>query len=420
MRAVFLDRDGVIIKSAGLVTKKEEVEFETAVPEAIKIFNGLGLKVIIVTNQPQVARGTISEEGVKEINNHMVDALIKNGAFIDDVYFCPHHPEQHDDVPDHAKKYRVECRCRKPNPGMLLDAARKHSIDLEKSFMIGDKTSDVMAGRNAGTMTIIVKTGHAGLDKKHDVKADHECDTLLDAAKLIRNSVKTSVIILAGGRGERLIPLTNDMPKPMIDINGKPVLRYHLDLLKKHGLRDVAICGSYLVEKIKAYFGSGESLRMHISYPEEITPLGTGGAIRNAMQQTGTEEVLVLNGDVVTNMDLTSLLNFHFSHGGIVTVVLRSSDHPIDSDIVRTNDKNEVVEYIGRGQDMLKTANTGIMVLRKDIMKYIPAGVSNIEKDVLFKMLRQEKVYGYTSNDYIKDMGTMERLEKVRQEFLGI
>jgi len=69
---------------------------------------------------------------------------------------------------------------------------------------------------------------------------------------------------------------------------------------------------------------------------------------------------------------------------------------------------------------MLKTANTGIMVLRKDIMKYIPAGVSNIEKDVLFKMLRQEKVYGYTSNDYIKDMGTMERLEKVRQEFLGI
>ncbi|MCX6815414.1 MAG: HAD-IIIA family hydrolase [Candidatus Aenigmarchaeota archaeon] len=418
MRAVFLDRDGTVTKKTSLVVKPEEIELEDGAAEGIKMLNKSGVKVIVVTNQPQVARGLISEDGVKKINDKVQKDLMKRGAHIDDFYFCPHHPEQYSDVPEHAKKYRVECSCRKPNPGMILEAAKKYNVDLTGSFTVGDRTVDILAGKNAGTRTILVKTGVAGKDKKHDIKADYECDTLLNAATLIRNLIKTKAIILAGGKGERLLPLTKDLPKPMIPINGKPVLEYHINLLKKYGVNEIVICGSYLVDKIKAYFGDGRKFRVHIDYPGEKEPLGTGGAIKNAAQYlVNAENIIVLNGDVITNMNIGSLLRFHFSHSGIATVVLRKTDHPIDSDIIKINEKNEVTKYIGRGQDIHKTANVGIMVLRTKILDRIPNGISNIEKDVLFKLLNKEKIYGYLSDAYIKDIGTPERLKKVRREF---
>ncbi len=186
-RAVFLDRDGTIIEERGLITKKEEIKLFPYSAEAIKLLNSLGLLVIIVTNQPQVARGLCTEKDVEELNKHVVNLLNKHGAKVDAVYYCPHHPER---KYGGNLKYRVPCDCRKPAPGMLLKAAQEYRINLNASFMIGDSTRDIAAGKNAGCRTILVKTGYAGRDNVCKVAPDYICENLLEAAKLVERLVK--------------------------------------------------------------------------------------------------------------------------------------------------------------------------------------------------------------------------------------
>ena len=220
--AVFLDRDGTINKieeteTPKFVTSYNKFEFYEDVANAIKILNRLGVKVIVTTNQPSVAHGLCTEEDVKELHRSMIRDLKNSGATIDAVYFCPHHPEiHHKDIPAHAMKYRDDCDCRKPKIGMLKLAEAELALDISKSFVIGDRTVDIQSGKNAGCKTVLVKTGMAGNDKKYDVSPDFVCNNLLEAAKLIERNLTTKAVILAGGRGERLKPLTDTMPKPMM------------------------------------------------------------------------------------------------------------------------------------------------------------------------------------------------------------
>lgn len=124
-RAVFLDRDGVINEDAGF--EKRDITLMAKAPEAIRILNNLGFLVIVVTNQPQVARGVHTEDEVNKINDKLISDLSAEGARIDAIYYCPHHPEKHHpDIPEHCMKYRIECECRKPKPGCCLKP-RKNS-----------------------------------------------------------------------------------------------------------------------------------------------------------------------------------------------------------------------------------------------------------------------------------------------------
>jgi D-glycero-D-manno-heptose 1,7-bisphosphate phosphatase len=150
MKAVFLDRDGVITVDLGYVHLIEDLKLLPGAVEAIKRFNAAGFLVVIVTNQSGVARGYYTENAVKRFNRHLVSELKEHGAKIDAVYYCPHHRE------GAVKKYMKDCDCRKPKPGMLLRAAREHCIDLKGSWMVGDKVSDVLAGKAAGCRTIII------------------------------------------------------------------------------------------------------------------------------------------------------------------------------------------------------------------------------------------------------------------------
>jgi histidinol-phosphate phosphatase family protein len=411
--AVFLDRDGTIIKDKAFLTDHRDIILEDNAAEGIRLLNQLGLKVIIVTNQPHVARGLLSEDEVMGINQALVDMLAKKGAVVDAVYFCPHHPEQRSDIPPHAMKYRIVCECRKPGTGMLRQAAEEHEIDLKKSFMIGDQTMDILSGKNAGCGTILVSTGRAGNDAKHEVVPDYSASDLLEAAKIVRNQ-NIKVVLLAGGKGERLMPLTKDIPKPMVDIAGKPAMQYHLELAKKYGFDDIVVCTSYMAEKITNYFGDGSGFGVHINYPEEPTPLGSGGAIKNAEKYLDVENFIVLNADVMTDINLDGLVSAHLRNKSLATMVVRYSDHPKDSDVVQM-EGDKIVGYIGRGQEEEKIANTGIMVLNRRIIDFIPKGFSNIEKDVVFRLIGKESVCGYLSNAYIKDFGTPERLESVRK-----
>jgi D-glycero-D-manno-heptose 1,7-bisphosphate phosphatase len=155
--AVFLDRDGVVIGDTHYVHSIEKVRLLAGSAEAIAELNRAGWPVVIVTNQAGVARGFFSIETLQKIHDHMAELLRGHGARVDGVYYCPHHPEG--ELPE----YRRVCECRKPKPGLLLRAARELSLDLTRSWMVGDRISDLEAGSAVGCRTVLVRTGYGNL-----------------------------------------------------------------------------------------------------------------------------------------------------------------------------------------------------------------------------------------------------------------
>ena len=190
MKAVFLDRDGVINEliyhqDQGIIDSPFTVEQFRLLPgvgEAIKKFREMEYKVIVVSNQPGIAKGYVSEESFKTISLKMKEKLIKEGALLDGEYYCFHHPQAK------IKKYKADCECRKPNPGMLLQAARDLDIDLSQSWMIGDGLTDIQAGKRAGCRTILLgrmKCELCHLMNENDAKPDAVCSDILEAVKVI-------------------------------------------------------------------------------------------------------------------------------------------------------------------------------------------------------------------------------------------
>lgn len=154
--AIFLDRDGVLIKDMDKNPIVENFELLDNVPEAIKKINQSGYLAIVVTNQPMIAKGFVTFEQVDDVHKLLETELGKDGAYLDDIYFCPHHPEK--GFAGEIPELKVDCNCRKPKPGMLLKAAQDYHIDLSQSWMIGDRESDIKAGKAAGCKTILIGT----------------------------------------------------------------------------------------------------------------------------------------------------------------------------------------------------------------------------------------------------------------------
>ena len=153
-KAIFLDRDGTINKYVGFLRNIDEFELINGVAEAIRKINESGYLAIVVTNQPVIARGEVSFEELEEIHNKMETLLGKEGAYLDAIYYCPHHP--HRGYEGERPELKIDCDCRKPKPGMLFKAAEDFNIDLSQSWMIGDGENDVKAGINAGCKTVLL------------------------------------------------------------------------------------------------------------------------------------------------------------------------------------------------------------------------------------------------------------------------
>lgn len=155
-KAIFLDRDGTINKYVGFLRNIDDFELIEGVAEAIKLINQSGCLAIVVTNQPVIARGEVSWEELNEIHKKMATLLGKEGAYVDGIYICPHHPDK--GFEGERPEYKIDCDCRKPKPGLLLQAAKDFNIDLSESYMIGDSHRDVEAGENAGVKkSILIK-----------------------------------------------------------------------------------------------------------------------------------------------------------------------------------------------------------------------------------------------------------------------
>lgn len=172
-KAVFIDRDGTINEHIGLLRRTEELALLPGVAEAINRIHDAGYLAIVVTNQPVIARGEVTFEGLDEIHRKMETLLGLEGAYIDDLFFCPHHPDA--GFPGERPEFKIPCACRKPKPGMLLAAAEKYNIDLSESWMIGDSSRDVGAGKAAGCRTAFIGQGECGQDAT--------CTSLLEFAR---------------------------------------------------------------------------------------------------------------------------------------------------------------------------------------------------------------------------------------------
>jgi len=186
--AIFLDRDGVLIRDVDLLTRVEDIVLLEDAAASLRELQDRGYKLIVVSNQPVVARGLATEADVERVNEHIGELLRQaSGAVVDRFYFCPHHPEA--DI----EEYRIACECRKPRPGMLLKAVSDFDIDLQRSWMIGDRISDVAAGARAGVRTIQLRTGrHDELPIVSpdpigdDAAPEFVCDAWADAMSVLR------------------------------------------------------------------------------------------------------------------------------------------------------------------------------------------------------------------------------------------
>lgn len=185
--AAFLDRDGVVIEDVDLLTSPGEIRVLDGVPQALRSLRQAGFRLIVVSNQTVVARGLATEADVCAMNAQVERCLTEaGGPRLDGFYFCPHHPNAT------LSAYRVACECRKPRPGLLVQAAREHDLDLKRSFVVGDRITDIIAGASVGCRTVLVQTGKHretpietvdSLDES--AQPDHECADLAQAATWI-------------------------------------------------------------------------------------------------------------------------------------------------------------------------------------------------------------------------------------------
>ncbi|HEV8485418.1 MAG TPA: D-glycero-beta-D-manno-heptose 1,7-bisphosphate 7-phosphatase [Blastocatellia bacterium] len=176
--ALFVDRDGTINEDIGYVSRPEDLIIYPWAAEAIRLVNESGMKAIVITNQSGIARGLYTEETLNHIHGRLREELARHGAQLDGIYYCPHHPRIGDE------RYRHICGCRKPHPGMLHRAARELNVDLTRSFVIGDKSSDMNLATNAGAKGVLVLTGY-GRETQED-RERWPCDPVLVADNLLQ------------------------------------------------------------------------------------------------------------------------------------------------------------------------------------------------------------------------------------------
>jgi len=222
-------------------------------------------------------------------------------------------------------------------------------------------------------------------------------------------------VILAGGMGTRLGGITKTIPKPMVGIDGKPLLERMILHLKRHGFTDIVICTYHLADRIRAHFGDGAAFGVRIEYSQESEPLGTGGALKNAAPLLDGPFLLLL-GDLVVGMDLERLVAFHREKKALGTLTVHRSSHPHDSDIIEVAPDGSITRFLGKpkpSQRFTNIANAGVYCFEHSILNYFPDGKSMLDKEVLPSVLeRGGRLFAYMTDEEVSDIGTAERLSR--------
>ena len=419
LSAVFVDRDGVINRHCPKSVKSwEEFEFLPGALEALRALSTLHWPILIVTNQAAIGRGFVDAARVEEIHMHMIARIQRAGGEIRDVMVCPHRPED-------------GCDCRKPQPGLLRQAAVKYGLDLAHSYVIGDETKDIAAATAAECIPIRVLSGlnrEAG-----DVPAYRTFLSLREAAEWLVRHIRQepvrivaarhvsdlTALVLAGGLGTRLRGVVSERPKVLAEVRGRPFLGYILDWLRRSSVREVVLCAGYMREQVVDYVGDGALWGLCVRYSFEDRLLGTGGALCLAMEQAHNSPVLALNGDTYCDVDVQDMLAFHLLHGARATVALAPVTDAARYATVRLGDAQQVVAFGEKASQGEGLVSAGVYILEGNLLSSLPGQTPlSVEKDV-FPRLVGHGLFGYVSSRSFIDIGLPESLLEAQSVLLS-
>src|SRR3954452_19457378 len=229
-------------------------------------------------------------------------------------------------------------------------------------------------------------------------------------------------VVMAGGEGTRLRPLTSNHPKPVVLIVGKPCMEHILELLRDHGFVDVVVTVAFLPQAIRSYFGTGASLGLHVEYSGEESPLGTAGSVRLASDRLD-DTFLVISGDALCDIDLSAIVAAHKEKGADVTIGLKSVENPLEFGIVVTDENGKVERFLEKpswGQVFSDTINTGIYVLEPEVLRHIPTDRPYDFSKELFPLLLEmgRPMYGYVMDGYWQDIGNLDQYRQANFDAL--
>lgn len=242
-------------------------------------------------------------------------------------------------------------------------------------------------------------------------------------------------IIIAGGAGTRLRPLTYTRPKPLIPVVNRPFLEYQVALLKKHGIDEIIFCTNYMADKIAGHFGDGSAFGVTMRYAIEETPLGTAGAIRNAQNIAGRDTVIVLNGDVLTDFDISSIVRFHQEKKALVTLTLKEVPSPSPYGVIITDEHGRVLEFREPSEAQKKALaanpnieqtgvdyiNAGIYIMEPEALDAIPTGRPvSVEREIYPKFLQEgAPIYALAREGFWLDIGRAEQYRQATNAILS-
>jgi mannose-1-phosphate guanylyltransferase/phosphomannomutase len=229
-------------------------------------------------------------------------------------------------------------------------------------------------------------------------------------------------VVMAGGEGTRLRPLTSNQPKPMVSIVGKPCMEHIVELLKKHGFEDIVVTLAFMPQAIRGYFGAGESYGASIRYSVEESPAGTAGSVKLA-EDALDAPFLVISGDALCDIDLAELVRFHEEKDALVTIALKSVDNPLEFGIVVTDADGRIERFLEKpswGQVFTDTINTGIYVLDPEVLRHIPSDRPFDFSKELFPLLLEmgRPLYGYIAEGYWQDIGNLDQYKQANFDAL--
>lgn len=243
----------------------------------------------------------------------------------------------------------------------------------------------------------------------------------------IKKAKKTikKALLLCGGRGTRLAPLTDSIQKALIPVNGKPILEHLVLLFKKYGVNEIYFAIGYLGEQVKEYFGDGSKFGIIARYIEENEPLGTAGCLRLARKEFASlfnEPFFMSNGDELKSLDLAEMEKFHAENKASVTIALLEVEDPSAYGVAKMdgNRISEFVEKPKKEEAPSNLINSGLYIIEPSVIDMIPEGFAMMEKEVFPKLAVQGKLFGYAFKGQWFDTGTFERLERAKKEWKGI
>jgi mannose-1-phosphate guanylyltransferase/phosphomannomutase len=230
-------------------------------------------------------------------------------------------------------------------------------------------------------------------------------------------------VIMAGGQGTRLRPLTSNQPKPMLPIVNTPIMEHILNLLRRHGYLEPIATVQFLSSIIRSYFGNGEDLGVHLTYATEETPLGTAGSVRNAQDELQDDRFLVVSGDALTDIDLTKLVDFHREKEAVATICLKSVPNPLEFGVVITREDGSIERFLEKpnwGEVFSDTINTGIYVLEPEVFDFIPEDTVFDFSEDLFPLLLDKglPLFGYVADGYWCDVGNVDAYLTAQRDVL--